>query len=247
MSIFGPEGDGKDLVVAKKHEHSLNVEAIGRYIVWYNEAEEKYIYYSVRPRKNIDIDTGKLIEIKNGIKTEDGEEAAVPHTRLDTSKDLYVMQINEDVHIPIIKGIGVSWSITLSFNPFSVIYPQMLFTVDTLGASLGFYTDQTLNIINFTYRAAGDMLRTFFYRINSKQLIHLSIEGETNKISLRVNGKPWCNVEFDYDRDLTYVNIYSGMEIGILSIYNRRLSKSEFIQHFIDYHVPNFTDDEVLI
>ena len=28
---------------------------------------------------------------------------------------------------------------------------------------------------------------------------------------------------------------------------NRRLSKTEFIQHFIDYHVPNFTDDEVLI
>ena len=54
MSIFGPE-DEKDLAVAKEyagqHEHSLNVQAIGRYIVWNNEAEEKRFYYSVRARK----------------------------------------------------------------------------------------------------------------------------------------------------------------------------------------------------
>ena len=53
MSIFGPEGGGN--VIAEeydsRHEHGLNVRAIGRYIVWYNEAEEKYIYYSVRARK----------------------------------------------------------------------------------------------------------------------------------------------------------------------------------------------------
>ena len=70
MSIFGPEGDGN--VIAEeydsRHEHGLNVRAIGRYIVWYDEADEKYIYYSVRSRKNIDIDTGRLIEIKMVIK-----------------------------------------------------------------------------------------------------------------------------------------------------------------------------------
>ena len=68
MSIFGPDDD-ENVVSTKKyagqHKHSLNVQAIGRYIVWYDEAEEKRIYYSVRARKNIDLDTGRLIEIKN--------------------------------------------------------------------------------------------------------------------------------------------------------------------------------------
>ena len=51
MSIFGPEDDGNVIAVAKEHGHSLNVRAIGRYIVWYDEAEEKHIYYSVRAKK----------------------------------------------------------------------------------------------------------------------------------------------------------------------------------------------------
>ena len=66
MSIFGPEGDGN--VIAEeydsRHEHGLNVRAIGRYIVWYDEAEDKQIYYSVRARKNIDLESDKLFEIK---------------------------------------------------------------------------------------------------------------------------------------------------------------------------------------
>ena len=118
MSIFGPEGGGN--VIAEeydsRHEHGLNVRAIGRYIVWYDEADEKYIYYSVRYRKNIDLDTGRLIEIKNGNKIESDEETSLAHTRLDSSKKLYVMRFNdENVNIPIV-GIGNSWSFILSIQ-----------------------------------------------------------------------------------------------------------------------------------
>ena len=56
MSTFGPLLDR--VVVTRayvnqavKHEHSLNVRALGRYIVWYDEAENKKIYYSVRSKK----------------------------------------------------------------------------------------------------------------------------------------------------------------------------------------------------
>jgi hypothetical protein len=262
MSIFGPDDDGKDLVVRKKHEHSLNVHAIGRYIVWYDEADEKYIYYSVRPRKNIDIDTGKFIEIKNGIKIQQSDIFELTHTRLDTSKDLYIMRINERMEIHI-EEIGNSWSFILSFNPFTD-YSHSILGLDFFGggpdsrrrSNLRFSIDRTLNRIEFGYASYPLPLLDFshgirnygsFYPINSKQLIHLSIGCETNTISLRVNGKPWRNDEFDYNHELTGVNISSGTEIGILSIYNRRLSKSEFIQHIIDYHVPNFTDNVILI
>ena len=86
-----------------------------------------------------------------------------------------------------------------------------------------------------------------FYPININRMLHLSIGCESKTISLRVNGKPWHDFKLNYNHELTNASILSPAEIGILSIYNRRLSKSEFIQHFIDYHVPNFTNGEVLI
>ena len=50
MSIFGPEDESHERSV-QPHGHSLNVEAIGHYIVWYDEVREKRIYYSVRKQK----------------------------------------------------------------------------------------------------------------------------------------------------------------------------------------------------
>ena len=88
---------------------------------------------------------------------------------------------------------------------------------------------------------------TSFYPVNSQQLIHISIGCESKTISPRVNGKPRRDYKLDFNHELTNVYIKAPAQIGILSIYNRQLSKSELIQHFIDYHVPNFTDDEVLI
>ena len=262
MSIFGPDDDGKDLVVRKKHEHGLNVHAIGRYIVWYDEADEKYIYYSVRPRKNIDIDTGKFIEIKNGIKIQQSDIFELTHTRLDTSKDLYIMRINERMEIPI-EEIGSSWSFILSFNPFTD-YSHSILGLDFFGggpdsrrrSNLRFSIDRTLNRIEFGYASYPLPLLDFshgirnpvsFYPININRMLHLSIGCESKTISLRVNGKPWHDFKLNYNHELTNASILSPAEIGILSIYNRRLSKSEFIQHFIDYHVPNFTNGEVLI
>ena len=268
MSIFGPEGGGN--VIAEeydsRHEHGLNVRAIGRYIVWYNEAEEKYIYYSVRPRKNIDIDTGKFAEIKNGIKTVEGEEATVDHTRLDTDKDLYVMQINDLVNISGLWDFDSSWSFAISFSMkppggfievapfggFTFTGPGDFLMLHTLGGFMTFSTDQTSNNIKLLFDFNINRAFQSFYRINPSQLNHLSIGCKSNKISLRINGKPWLN-DFNTGKNNDLRNIYIGnlisgtVSLGIVSLYDRCLSKPEFIQHFIDYHVPNFTNGEVLI
>ena len=122
MSIFGPLCDDENVVTkvyvdqAVKHEHSLNVQAIGRYIVWYDEAENKQIYYSVRSKKNVDLESGKLLEIKNGNKLESSEETSLSHTKLESSKELYVMLFNNAINIPTIS-IGNSWNFILSAKP----------------------------------------------------------------------------------------------------------------------------------
>ena len=257
MSIFGPE-DEKNVVSTNKypdhrHEHGLNVQAIGRYIVWYNEAEEKYIYYSVRSRKNVDIDTGRLIEIKNGNKIESSEETSLIHTRLDSSKQLYVMLFNENVNIPIV-GIGNSWSFILSINPFTDSSSNVMIITLRSEKNMTNYLLLTPQFnesrIKISYVAPGsdnpEPNHVSFYPININRMLHLSIGCESKTISLRVNGKPWHDFKLNYNHELTNASILSPAEIGILSIYNRQLSKPELIQHFIDYHVSNFTDDEVL-
>ena len=161
------------------------------------------------------------------------------------------MLFNENVNISL-ADIGNSWSFILSFNPFTNSRDTLFrLTLRNYRLSkllydsfISFHTSYTTNRINFRYLNGQNS----FYPINTKeQLIHLSIGCESNTISLRINGKPWRNYEFGYDHELADVSILAPVEIGMLSIYNRRLSKSEFIQHFIDYHVPNFTDDELLI
>ena len=251
MSIFGPEDESHERSVqshghsVQPHGHSLNVEAIGHYIVWYNVVREKRIYYSVR--KKIDLDADKLVEIKNGIKTGVGGEISLANTRLDSNRELYVMRFNGDMRIPF-PTIRNNWSFILSFIPFSdhSIFNLICGFTSARGEKpkLGFSIDRTSNRIIFSNALTNERISSF--PINSKQLIHLSIGRVSNTISLLVNGKPWRNYEIG-ELYLLFIWVLPPVEIGILSTYNRCLSKSEFVQHFIDYHVPNFTDDEVLI
>ena len=269
MSIFGPLYNGKNGVTrahvnqAVKHEHILNVRALGRYIVWYDEAEDKQIYYSVRARKNIDLENGILLEIKNGNGNGEAfseEETSLSHTRLESSKELYVMLFNDAINIPTIS-IGNSWNFILSAKPnneqgTTVIklslrtdLPNSHEQNKSIFLQLPFDGSKIIfDYINYrNIHSRGDVELSSFYPVNSQQLIHLSIGCESNTISLRVNGKPWRDYKLNYNHKLTNISISAPAQIGILSIYNRQLSKPELIQHFIDYHVSNFTNDEVLI
>ena len=35
-------------------------------------------------------------------------------------------------------------------------------------------------------------------------------------------------------------------QLGVLSLYGRELSKTEVAEHFVEYQVQNFSNDEVL-
>ena len=75
---------------------------------------------------------------------------------------------------------------------------------------------------------------------------HISIEYVDNTLCFWVNGvqkdsyRSWLNLQLQSFS-------LSVQKLGILSFYYRNLSKAEIVQHFIDYHVQNFTDDEILI
>ena len=46
-----------------QHEHEVALHAVGRYIVQHNEEDGTKTYFSVRAKKNVDLDSGKLIEV----------------------------------------------------------------------------------------------------------------------------------------------------------------------------------------
>ena len=88
------------------------------------------------------------------------------------------------------------------------------------------------------------------YEVNldTTQLNHVVIvyEDSNNKLTFWVNGKLETTVKNTISGVPIQVNLRA-KEYGIVSLYNRALSKHEVIQHFVDNHVVNFTNDEVLI
>ena len=60
---------------------------------------------------------------------------------------------------------------------------------------------------------------------------------------LMVNQRKSHNVDLD---DLSRIRMNVN-QLGVLSLYNRELSKTEVAEHFVEYQVKNFSNDEVLI
>ena len=83
------------------------------------------------------------------------------------------------------------------------------------------------------------------FNLDTTQLNHIAFEYlGNNKLTVWINGmqKKQHNLILG---SLSHI-IVGVKELGILSLYNRDLNKAEIVQHFIDNHVENFTNDEVL-
>ena len=90
-----------------------------------------------------------------------------------------------------------------------------------------------------------DTIFDFVIQMNLKKLNHISIGCASGTLSFRVNGMP--SGDHNTILNIRIREITMGFEeLGILSLYGRQLSKSEIVQNFIDYHVKNFTNDELL-
>ena len=81
--------------------------------------------------------------------------------------------------------------------------------------------------------------------MDTTQLNHIAFEYVGNKLTVWVNGKSRKSHNVDLD-GLGRISMHIA-QLGILSIFNRELSKTEVAEHFVEYQVKNFTDDEVLI
>ena len=81
--------------------------------------------------------------------------------------------------------------------------------------------------------------------VDTTQFMHMAFEYVGNKLTVWVNGKSRKSHNADLG-DLTMISMDVN-QLGVLSLYSPELSKTEVAEHFVEYQVKNFTDDEVLI
>ena len=129
--------DNKDAVTKEyvdsqiQHEHDVALNAVGRYIVLPNEEDGTKTYFSVRAKKNVDLDSGRLVEVKigemlNARPTQIGvvsESEELPNP----DKDLEIMQYNTsnlEIYFNQPNSIPQPWNLS-----FSAIIPNTASTL----------------------------------------------------------------------------------------------------------------------
>ena len=81
--------------------------------------------------------------------------------------------------------------------------------------------------------------------VDTTQFNHIAFEYVGNKLTVWVNGISRKSYNINLP-DLSRISINAD-QLGVLSIYGRELSKTEVAEHFVEYQVKNFSNDEVLI
>ena len=81
-------------------------------------------------------------------------------------------------------------------------------------------------------------------RLDTTKFNHVALECVDNKLVIWINGK--SRKMHDVDLGFIYEMKPGNEQLGIFNVYDRNLSKSEIAEHFVEYHVKNFTTDEVL-
>ena len=245
-NVGDPENDTD--VVNKKyvdtflehHEHDLDV--IGRYLVISKNGDKSYV--SLRTKKNIDLSnqyvkmTADGNEFDNQIITIDSDFRTVPN-----GNNLGIMQLNRYLTIRLNDGLLEPWTVLFSAK---LDEPP---TIDFFGLS---FTDANQRIWPINMRWSSG---TFTYilpnqnatsiDVDTTQFIHMAFEYVGNKLTVWVNGKSRKSHNVDLDK-LSIISL-NVQQLGVLSLYSRELSKTEVAEHFVEYQVKNFTDDEVLI
>ena len=74
--------------------------------------------------------------------------------------------------------------------------------------------------------------------VDTTQFNHMAFEYVGNKLTVWVNGKSRKSHNVDLD-DLIAISMNID-QLGVLSLYNRELSKTEVAEHFVEYQVKNF-------
>ena len=249
-NVGDPEND-KD-AVNKKYvdtfpKHDLDLDVIGRYLVISKNGNKNYV--SLRTKKNIDLSNAHFNMIEDRAE---GQNTAVVSdiTTVPNGNNLSIMQLNRYLRITpsALHNLSEPWTFLFSAK-FELPPPSN-------NSALIFNTaNQTLMFIymmwhtgTFKYAITDTVLtnqNAISIDIDTTEFNHIAFEYVGNKLTLWINGKSRKSHNVDLGK-LSDIRI-DVQQLGVLSLYNRELSKTEVAEHFVEYQVKNFSNDEVLI
>jgi hypothetical protein len=235
-----------------QNEYEIIPYALGRYIVIPHNGSKTY--FSVRAKKNIDLDRGLLVEIKNNIA--DSDENEFNHRPTDIKiirnvlllppnldKNLGLMQLNPELQITHQQGLLETWCLLFSAKLGSG--PHLTLQITNTGRNIL----ATLEPGTFKYVITDDFNNSrngISFDIDTTQLNHIVFKYAGGKLTVWLNGVHKRMLTANLVK-LSNLKIVGSGELGIVSLYSRDLNRMEIIQHFVDHHVGNFTNDNVLI
>ena len=246
-NVGDPEND-KDAVNKKyvdnlrEHGHDLDLDVIGRYLVISKNGGKSYV--SLRTKKNIDLSNTYVNMTADGNEFDDQTVVMDSDiTTVNNGNNLGIMQLNRSLAITLIDGLP---------EPWTVLFSAKLDKTLTIAYFALTFTDANLRIWPITMRWSSG---TFTYElpnqnptsidVDTAEFNHMAFEYVGNKLTVWVNGKSRKSHNVDLS-DLSRITMNVN-QLGVLSLYSRELSKTEVAEHFVEYQVKNFTDDEVLI
>ena len=247
-NIGDPEND-KDAVNKKyvdnlrEHGHDLDLDVIGRYLVISKNGGKSYV--SLRTKKNIDLSntyvnmTADGNELDSQLITIDSDI-----TTVDNGNNLSIMQLNRYLRIRLNDGLIEPWTFLFSAKL------KKLPTTDFFALS---FTDVNQRIWPLTMGwSSGTFTYTLLNQnatsidVDTTEFNHMAFEYVGNKLTVWVNGKSRKSHNVHLGK-LSIIRI-DVQQLGVLSLYNRELSKTEVAEHFVEYQVKNFSNNaQVLI
>ena len=242
-------------------EHDTRPYALGRYIVIPGDDGIKR-YFSVRAKKNINLERDKIVELKHFIRNSDENEFNSNPLEINIIKDVILLpnpgkslgvmrRGHLSIYVRFIDPIAVPWTFLYCARPSQ---PPPIASKSIITCYPLIPNSPAIRIImwwtadSFKYAITDDVItpeNEVSHSLDTSKLNHITLECIENKFCVWINGiqKETHNIQLGA---LETIHLHE-KEIGIVSVYSKDLNKQEIVQHFVDNHVENFTDDEVLI
>ena len=158
--------------------------------------------------------------------------------------NLSILQLNRRLTITPRSGLPEPWTFLFSTKLDEPLYNNVFALTFTTA------NQRTLPIImrwssgTFTYILPNQNATSI--DMDTTQFIHMAFEYVGNKLTVWVNGKSRKSHNVDLG-ELTIITL-DVHQLGVVSLYNRELSKTEIAEHFVEYQVKNFSNNaQVLI
>ena len=197
-----------------------------------------------RTKKNIDLQQNLILNITSEEVINTGHFLQILERNiLPNGNKLGIMQLTSHLNIYThIKNNRLSQPWTFLFsakpNPSSGISRSFI----GFGNSSSLFLEWSSGTFNYEMPNQIDRISI---DIDTTQFNHIAFEYVGNKLTVWVNGKSRKSYNIDL-ADLSSISINVD-QLGVVSLYGRELSKTEVAEHFVEYQVKNFSNDEVLI